>query len=118
MKFIVDAHLPQQLAQWLNSKGFDARHTIDLPKANESEESDIVNVAECEARTVITKDSDFLKLYVLRRNPSKLFLITTGNIVNKDLIVLFERNFETALRLFDTYNVVEMSNTFVMGHNP
>lgn len=118
MKFVVDAHLPQRLVQWLNSNGFDAIHTIKLPDANETEDWDIVDFAEKESRTIVTKDSDFLKLYVLRRKPSKLLLITTGNIVNKDLIILFERNFETVMRLFLTYNVVEMNNTFVMGHNP
>jgi len=118
MKFVVDAHLPQRLAQWLNSQGFDTVHTIDLPEANRTEDLDIVDFAERENRTVITKDSDFLKLYVLKRKPTRLFVITTGNIVNKDLLALFERNFETALKLFDTYSVVEMNNTFVMGHNP
>ena len=118
MKFIVDAHLPQRLASWLGSKGFDAVHTIDLPNANETEDLDIVDFAEKEDRTVVTKDSDFLKLYVLKRKPSKLLVITTGNIINKDLLALFESNFETAMKLFDSYNVVEMNNTFVMGHNP
>jgi predicted nuclease of predicted toxin-antitoxin system len=31
MKFIVDAQLPRKLALWLQSQGFDALHTLDLP---------------------------------------------------------------------------------------
>lgn len=118
MKFLVDAHLPQQLRNWLVSQGYDAIHTIDLPYANATDDSNIVELATIEDRVVITKDSDFLKLYVLKRKPSKLLLITTGNIVNKDLLGLFETNFETIKRLFGIYNVVEMNNSFVLGHSP
>lgn len=118
MKFVVDAHLPQRLTTWLIAQGFDAVHTIDLPDSNGTEDLAIADFAEKEKRTVITKDSDFLKLYVLKGKPSKLLLITTGNIVNKDLLVLFERNFATAMKLFRSYDVVEMNNSVVMGHNP
>lgn len=118
MKFIVDAHLPQRLNIWLVAQGFDAVHTIDLPDANETEDLSIADFAEKHGRTVITKDSDFLKLHILKGKPSKLLLVTTGNIVNRDLLVLFERNFESVLRLFNSYNVVEISNSFVLGHNP
>lgn len=45
-------------------------------------------------------------------------MVTTGNIVNKELLILFENNFETALKLFNSFNVVEMNNFLVMGHNP
>jgi predicted nuclease of predicted toxin-antitoxin system len=47
-----------------------------------------------------------------------MLLITTGNIVNKDLLALFERNFKTAIKLFNSYSVVEISNHFVLGHKP
>ena len=44
-------------------------------------------------------------------------MITTGNIVNRDLLSLFERNFETAQTLFDSYDVVEINSSFVIGHD-
>jgi predicted nuclease of predicted toxin-antitoxin system len=118
MKFIVDAQLPYSLKNWLISKDFDTIHTRDLPEANETGDLSIADVADAENRTVITKDSDFLKLYVLQGKPQKLLMITTGNIVNKELLILFERNFETALKLFNSFNVVEMNNFLLMGHNP
>jgi len=118
MKFIVDAQLPYSLKIWLISKDFDTLHTRDLPKANETEDLNVADFADAESRTVITKDSDFLKLYVLKGKPQKLLLITTGNIVNKELLILFEKNFETALKLFNSFDVVEMNNFLVMGHNP
>lgn len=118
MKFIVDAQLPYRLKIWLADKNFDAIHTTDLPEANETEDLRIADVAESENRIVISKDGDFLKLYILKGKPQKLLLITTGNIVNTNLLRLFERNFETVIKLFDSYDVVELNNFFVMGHNP
>lgn len=118
MKFIVDAQLPYCLKSWLMAQGFDTIHTSDLPQANETEDFSIAEIADRENRTVITKDADFLKPYILKSKPRYLLLITTGNIVNKELIALFERNFETALKLFNSFNVVEMNNFLVMGHNP
>ena len=44
-------------------------------------------------------------------------MITTGNIINKELLKLFEQNFETAEKLFNSYDVVEMNNSFVIGHS-
>ena len=91
MKFIVDAQLPYRLKIWLAKNGFDSVHTRDLPQANETEDFDIASFAGKENRVVITKDGDFLKLHILSGKPEKLLLITTGNIVNKDLLALFER---------------------------
>jgi predicted nuclease of predicted toxin-antitoxin system len=118
MKFIVDAQLPYRLKDWLISQGFDAIHTMDLPEANKTEDLSIVDISERENRIVISKDSDFLKLYILKGKPKKLLMITTGNIINKELLVLFEKNFEIALKLFNSLDVVEMNNFLVMGHNP
>lgn len=118
MKFIVDAQLPYRLKDWLIAQGFDAIHTRDLPEANETEDLSVADIADAESRTVITKDGDFLKLYILKGKPQKLLMITTGNIVNQELLVLFEKNFETTLKLFNSFNVVEMNNFLVMGHNP
>jgi predicted nuclease of predicted toxin-antitoxin system len=117
MRFIVDAHLPYRLKLWLNEIGFDTVHTRDLSEANETQDIDIASFADIENRTVISKDGDFLKLRILQNTPKQLLMITTGNIVNKDLIALFERNFPTILKLFNSFDVVEMNNSFVVGHN-
>jgi len=116
MKFLVDAQLPYRLKVWLSAKGFDTIHTADLPAQNLSSDMDIVQVADAEDRIVISKDSDFLKLHILRKKPARLLVITTGNIINQQLLSLFERNFETILMMFESYAVVEINNSFVIGH--
>jgi predicted nuclease of predicted toxin-antitoxin system len=117
MQFLIDAQLPYRLKTWLLSSGFDALHTSDLPKQNLTEDYEIAHIADAQIRIVITKDSDFLKLKILQNIPQKLLLITTGNIGNKELLALFERNFATAIQLFTSFDVVEINNSFVIGHS-
>ena len=117
MKFLVDAQLPVRLQHWLINNGFDAIHTDDLPEKDLTTDSTIADLADQESRIVISKDSDFLKMRILKDKPQKLLMITTGNIVNKELLALFERNFATVVKLFNSYDVVELNNHFVIGHN-
>lgn len=117
MKFLVDAQLPYQLKLWLLAKGFDAIHTRNLPAQNLTADREIAQAADADNRVVITKDSDFLKLHVLEQRPALLLMVTTGNIINQQLLTLFEKNFETVLQMFDSYSVVEINNSFVIGHS-
>jgi predicted nuclease of predicted toxin-antitoxin system len=117
MKFIVDAHLPISLKNWLNQNGQDAIHTRDLPRKNHTEDSEIIRVAMDENRIVISKDSDFPKYRILNGIPDRILMVTTGNIVNKILIQLFENNFEIISRAFeDGYKLVELSNASIIIH--
>ncbi len=116
MKFLIDAQLPYRLKLWLIENDSDAIHTNDLPERNLAGDLTIADAADKENRTVISKDSDFLKLRILQGRPQKLLMITTGNIVNKELFVLFELNFAIVMKLFNSYDVVEMNNRFVVGH--
>lgn len=117
MKFLVDAQLPYQLKLWILAKGFDAIHTRDLPAQNLSADREIARIADTHHLVVITKDSDFFKLHILEKTPALLLMLTTGNIINQQLLALFEKNFDIALQMFDSYQVVEINNSFVIGHS-
>ena len=99
MKFLIDAQLPYHLKLWLIENSFDTIYTDDLPERNLTADLTIADFADEESRTVISKDSDFLKLRILQGRPRKLLMITTGNIVNKKLLTLFELNFVTVIKL-------------------
>ncbi len=116
MKFIIDAQLPQLLAVWLKDYGFDAIHTLELPQANLSDDSEIITVADRDERVVISKDSDFFDDHVLRGKPKKLLIVKTGNIKNRDLIRLFERNIEHIEKLFKRYVLIEMNRSELIVH--
>lgn len=95
----------------------EAIHTNDLEKGGRTGDIEIANLAIAEDRILITKDSDFLKLKILKNTPKQLLLITTGNITNIELFALFERNFDTVMGLFDRFEIVELNNRFVTGHD-
>ena len=116
MKFLVDAQLPQLLAMWLKNRGFDAIHTLELPEANRSDDQEIIATADREDRIVVSKDGDFFDDHILRGKPRRLLVVKTGNIKNRDLIRLFERNTERIEKLFRRYVLIEISRSDLIVH--
>jgi predicted nuclease of predicted toxin-antitoxin system len=116
MKFIVDAQLPYGLKIFLNSQGHDAIHTDDLPLKAETPDSEINNISKAQERIVITKDTDFLDSYYIKNIPPKLLLVTTGNIVNKELYSLFTQNIAAIIEAFSNHSLVEIDNTDLIIH--
>jgi len=115
MKFIIDAQLPYGIASFLRDKGFDAIHTNDLPDKERTKDSQIRDIATTENRIVVTKDYDFVDSYVVKKIPEKLLIITTGNIKNQQMFDLWRNNWELIIHLFETCNLVELSNNDVIG---
>jgi predicted nuclease of predicted toxin-antitoxin system len=65
---------------------------------------------------VISKDSDFLDNYILDGSPQKLLIVSTGNINNRNLIRLFEKNLETLKSLFEENSVIEINEEEIQVH--
>jgi len=116
MKFIIDAQLPYQMSLFIRQKGFDVIHTNDLPDKERTTDDYIRIISQAENRIVVTKDSDFIDSFYLKSVPAKLFIITTGNIRNRQLFYLLEKNWERIIEMLDIYNLVEMSNTSIIGY--
>lgn len=85
MRFLIDAHLPRRAVEWFRTAGFDAIHTLDLPRGNRTTDPEIIEFADQQSRVVITKDADFVDTHTLCGQPRKLLLISTGNITNAEL---------------------------------
>jgi predicted nuclease of predicted toxin-antitoxin system len=115
MKFIVDAQLPYGIVSFLRDKGFDALHTNDLPDKERTSDNQIRNIAVLENRIVVTKDYDFVDSHIIRNIPEKLLVVTTGNIKNKQLLDLWQNNWELIIHLFETWNMVELSKDDVIA---
>lgn len=116
MKFIIDAHLPMRLKDWLIEEGHDAIHTRNLPDSNATDDFEVIVVSMDEKRVVVSKDKDFYNYYVLKQKPYKLLMLTTGNLRNKELIELFEMNFTQIHYHLSTKSVVELSRTSIIVH--
>jgi predicted nuclease of predicted toxin-antitoxin system len=116
MKFIVDAQLPRRLARFIQDSGYDAIHTLDLPQQNATPDSNINALSVAQERIVITKDSDFVDSFLTIQKPYKLLLITTGNIKNSELELLFATYFSNIIDLLNQYNYIEISHDTIITH--
>lgn len=114
MKFIVDAQLPKLLARFLSERGFDAIHTLDLPRKNVTDDLEINRISLEENRVVISKDEDFYDIYTARKEPYKLLYLTTGNISNQDLLNLFEKNLLLIVHALQKASVVEINRNNII----
>ena len=116
MKFLVDAQLPVRLAKFLQSKGYDTLHTRDLPEQNGTSDSAINDISIEQGRVVITKDADFVDSFFTVQKPSKLLLISTGNIRNSELEEIFQNNLSALVDLLENNDYVEINREEIIVH--
>ena len=116
MKFLVDAQLPRRLVRWLQEAEHDALHTLDLPDGNRTTDAEINARATRDSRVVITKDADFVNSHLLRGQPSRLLIVSTGNITNGALEALFAAHLATIVAAFQTCEYVELTRTNLILH--
>ncbi len=91
-------------------------HTLDLPEKNATKDGLIARLAKEQERIVITKDTDFLKSYIIKKEPPKLLLLKTGNLKNQGLLALFEKNLALLQRLLKHHDLVEMTRDEIIVH--
>jgi predicted nuclease of predicted toxin-antitoxin system len=115
MKIVVDAQLPYGLKLFLKDNGYDGIHTDDMPNMERTSDTEIINISKLEDRIIITKDKDFLDIYLLFNKPKKLILITSGNIKNKEFFLLFRNNFKTIIELLSKHSLIELNSFEITG---
>lgn len=116
MKFLIDAQLPKSLSDFLQTRGHDSIHTIELPEGNRTNDLTILDISDKEKRVVISKDSDFLESFLLTGVPERLVLIKTGNIRNADLLAIFDRNIDKICSLLSDSLLIEINSSEIIVH--
>lgn len=116
MKFLVDAQLPRRLTRWLQTAGYNAIHTLDLPTGNKTTDEAINDLSLQDNYVVITKDADFVSSFILQGKPYKLLLVSTGNITNQQLELLFQQNIQQIADLFKTHKFIELDRSSITIH--
>ena len=114
MKFIIDAQLPRKLSYYLTKMGYDCIHTLDLPKGNKTQDSEINEISFAQERIVISKDSDFYNSYLQKVEPFKLIYLTVGNISTTKLLEIFEKNHERIFEEIQMNSVVQVTSTSII----
>lgn len=117
MRFLVDAQLPKILATRMNDWGYECIHTNDLPAGNSTTDKVVAESADVENRILISKDADFINSHLLLDRPAKLLLISTGNISNYRLLLLFENHLDLIISAFLTSRFVELTPTRLVIHD-
>ena len=69
-----------------------------------------------EQYVIVTKDSDFVESFLLKREPWKLLLVSTGNIGNDELLRLFQLNLDQLVESFTTFDFIELNRTSMICH--
>lgn len=117
VKVLVDAQLPKHLARWLaHEAGYDALHTLDLPEANHTPDGSINELSVRESRVVITKDADFVNIFILHGRPHKLLLVSTGNITTTELVALFRQHLPELTKALQWHSYLELSHEQLIIH--
>lgn len=98
----------------MREKGFDAVHTLELPNRNATKDSEIMLLSLQEERIVISKDVDFYDSYTAKQEPYKLVYLTIGNLSNKELLHLFDKNLSHLIAVLERSSVVEMNQHFLI----
>lgn len=116
MKFLIDAQLPIRLARFLQELGYDTLHTRNLPQQNATSDSLINTISIQQERIVITKDADFVQSFLLQQQPYKLLLVSTRNIKNSELELLFSQNISQLVELFEQHQYIEINRNAIVIH--
>ena len=116
MKFLIDAQLPRRLATELQQSGFKATHTLELPDQNRTTDQALIALSVTLRAILVTKDSDFVRSFLLKREPWKLLLVSTGNIGNDELIALFRQNIIQLSEAFKSFDFVELNRANLISH--
>jgi predicted nuclease of predicted toxin-antitoxin system len=114
VKFLIDAQLPRHAVHWFANAGSDAIHTLDLPQGNRTADVRIINFAELDHRVVVTKDADFVDSHTLLGRPSKLLLVSTGNIANAELEALLVPLIPLVERELGANNFLELGRSGIV----
>jgi predicted nuclease of predicted toxin-antitoxin system len=116
MRLLVDAQLPVKICEILNQLGIESLHVEVLPNGDETSDKDITKFADRENLIVVTKDFDFYHSHMTLGKPKKLFLITTGNLKNKQFFNLFRNNALIIKNALNRSSFVELSNEGIIEH--
>jgi predicted nuclease of predicted toxin-antitoxin system len=113
---LVDAQLPRRLARFLNAANHDALHTLDLPRRNLTPDDELCEICARENRILVSKDLEFADSFVLKRQPPRLLLVSTGNIANKELESLFRMHLSKITDAFYSCAFVELDRSGMTVH--
>ena len=86
MTFLIDVNLPPRLCPWLAQRNHQATHLCDVDALRAPDRA-VWALASDRSAVIISKDTDFHDLSLLRGQPPQVLLISLGNCSNEDLLL-------------------------------
>ena len=119
MNFLLDVHLPRRLTTFIEGKGQEAIHVLDILNGGRTKDTEIRKYADQHQLVIITKDKDFVTSHTFLRSPKKLIKINLGNLGNEELLSIFENNWQTILAQVDSPEfMIELDRIGIILHEP
>ena len=97
MRFLVDAQLPPALARWLEERGHEAKHVIDLALQDAPDEA-IWRHASTKGAVIVSKDEDFARRRALTSDGPQVVWLRVGNTNSRTLIEILEEILDDLVR--------------------
>lgn len=97
MKLLLDENLPPALVGSLRSWFPESLHVHDCG-LGAADDTAVWEYAKANGCIIVTKDSDFEQLSVMRGAPPQVIWVRTGNCTTAHLAGLFARHSDTVLR--------------------
>lgn len=67
-------------------------------------------------RIVVTKDADFVGSFIIKGEPGKLLLISTGNMTNAAMEALILPQLYVLIAAFESHRYVELTRSAIIVH--
>ncbi len=115
MYFIIDAHLPWAICEFLKELGYQSLHTSELREGNNTSDEVITALAVEKNAIVISKDTDFYHKFLLKREPPKLVMVKVGNMRLRNLKVLFKTTLPLIIESLATHDLIELHQDKIIG---
>lgn len=113
IEFWIDLNLPPKMVNWLRDEFNVAAKSFKELGFEVTEDAVIYKIAAQKSTIIIitTKDIDFINLQKDLGSPPKILYLNVGNISNKQLKEIIQKNFKEVIHLFTETNnlLVEIS---------
>jgi predicted nuclease of predicted toxin-antitoxin system len=100
VNFLVDNQLPEALCRFLNARGHQSSHVLDL-RMDEASDLKVWSYAATGNWIVVSKDEDFIHLANRQGDKGKLLWVRIGNCRKQTLLQAFEKELPGVVRAFD-----------------
>jgi len=100
LKLLFDQNISPRIIKFLTTLYPEAKHVRQI-KLEDASDQKIYEYAKRNLYTIVTFDSDFVDLNIVRGIPPKIIWLKTGNLTTRSVAQLLEENHELLKQFMD-----------------